>query len=48
VVAVLLGWWILGEKLSTDVIIGVTIVVTGVIFVVSGERSKPPVIEETF
>jgi drug/metabolite transporter (DMT)-like permease len=47
VVAVLLGWWILGEKLSTDVIIGVTIVVTGVIFVVSGERSKPPVIEET-
>lgn len=46
VVAVFLGWWIIGEKISTDVIIGVTIVVTGVIFVVSGERSKPPVVEE--
>ena len=46
VVAVLLGWWIIGEELSTDVLIGVTIVVTGVIFVVSGERSKPPVTEE--
>jgi drug/metabolite transporter (DMT)-like permease len=47
VVAVFLGWLIIGEELSTDVLIGVTIVVTGVIFVVSGERSKPPVIEET-
>jgi drug/metabolite transporter (DMT)-like permease len=47
VVAVLLGWWIIGEELSMDVLIGVTIVVTGVIFVVSGERSKPRFIEET-
>jgi drug/metabolite transporter (DMT)-like permease len=46
VVAVFLGWWIIGEPISRDVIIGLTIVVGGVVLVVSGERRKPTVIEE--
>ncbi|MBM3669619.1 MAG: EamA family transporter [Actinobacteria bacterium] len=46
VVAVFLGWLIIGEPISRDVIIGLTIVVGGVVLVVSGERRKPAVIEE--
>ena len=38
VVAVFLGWLILGEPLTRDVVIGLTIVVGGVILVVTGER----------
>lgn len=37
-VAVSLGWLILGEPLTRDVLIGLTIVVGGVILVVTGER----------
>ena len=40
VVAVFLGWLIVGEPITLDVIIGLTIVVGGVVLVVSGER-KP-------
>jgi len=39
VIAVFLGWLIIGEGLTSDVILGLTIVVGGVILVVSGERS---------
>lgn len=45
VVAVFLGWLIVGEPVTTDVLIGITIVVGGVVLVVSGER-KPTLIEE--
>ncbi len=45
VVAVFLGWLIVGEPVTLDVLIGLTIVVGGVILVVSGER-KPTLIEE--
>lgn len=45
VVAVFLGWLLAGEVITRDVIIGLTIVVGGVVLVVSGER-RPPVIEE--
>ena len=45
VVAVFLGWLIVGEPITRDVVIGLTIVVGGVVLVVSGER-RPPVIEE--
>ncbi len=45
VVAVFLGWLIIGEPITTDVIIGLTIVVGGVVLVVSGER-RPTLIEE--
>lgn len=38
IVAVFLGWLILGEPLTRDVLIGLTIVVGGVVLVVSGER----------
>lgn len=38
VVAVFLGWLILSEPLTRDVVIGLTIVVGGVILVVTGER----------
>jgi len=38
VIAVLLGFFILKEQITTDVILGLTIVVGGVILVVSGER----------
>jgi drug/metabolite transporter (DMT)-like permease len=45
VVAVLLGWLVVSEAITRDVIIGLTIVVGGVILVVSGER-RPTLIEE--
>jgi drug/metabolite transporter (DMT)-like permease len=38
VVAVLLGWWILGEPLSLSLLIGGAVVVVGVMLVVSAER----------
>lgn len=38
IIAVLLGWLINGEHLTTDVLIGLTIVLGGVVLVVSGER----------
>lgn len=47
VVAVFLGWLVVGEPISRDVIIGLTIVVGGVVLVVSGERRRPTLIEET-
>ena len=40
VVAVFLGWLILGEQLTIDVVIGLTIVVGGVVLVVTGERRR--------
>lgn len=45
VVAVFLGWLVVGEAITRDVIIGLTIVVGGVILVVSGER-RPTLTEE--
>jgi drug/metabolite transporter (DMT)-like permease len=45
VVAVFLGWLVVGEAITLDVIIGLTIVVGGVVLVVSGER-RPTLIEE--
>lgn len=39
VIAVFLGWLIIGEGLTSDVLLGLTIVVGGVVLVVSGERS---------
>ena len=38
VVAVLLGWWVLGEPLTVGLLIGGAIVVVGVMLVVSAER----------
>jgi drug/metabolite transporter (DMT)-like permease len=38
VVAVLLGWWILGEQVSVGLLLGGAIVVAGVMLVVSAER----------
>lgn len=46
VVAVFLGWLVIGEPITRDVIIGITIVVGGVVLVVSGERRRPVVMEE--
>jgi drug/metabolite transporter (DMT)-like permease len=46
VVAVFLGWLIIGEPITTDVIIGLSIVVGGVVLVVSGERQRDLVPEE--
>jgi drug/metabolite transporter (DMT)-like permease len=40
VVAVFLGWLILREAITSDVIIGLTVIVGGVILVVTGERTK--------
>lgn len=40
VVAVFLGWLIVGESITRDVVIGVTIVVGGVVLVVTGERRR--------
>jgi drug/metabolite transporter (DMT)-like permease len=40
VVAVLLGWVIIGEPLTTDVLLGLTVVVGGVMLVVTGERRR--------
>ena len=38
VVAVLLGWWILGEPLTLSLLVGGAVVVVGVMLVVSAER----------
>jgi drug/metabolite transporter (DMT)-like permease len=38
VVAVLLGWWILGEPLTVGLLVGGAVVVVGVMLVVSAER----------
>ena len=38
VVAVLLGWWVLGEKVTVGLLLGGAIVVVGVMLVVSAER----------
>jgi drug/metabolite transporter (DMT)-like permease len=38
VVAVLLGFLIIGEAITADVIVGLTVVVGGVALVVTGER----------
>lgn len=46
VVAVFLGWLIIREPITTDVIIGLSIVVGGVVLVVSGERQRDLVPEE--
>lgn len=40
VVAVFLGWLILRESITLDVMIGLTVIVGGVALVVSGERSR--------
>jgi drug/metabolite transporter (DMT)-like permease len=40
VVAVLLGWLIIGEPVTSDVILGLTVVVGGVMLVVTGERRR--------
>jgi drug/metabolite transporter (DMT)-like permease len=40
VVAVLLGWVIIGEPLTSDVLLGLTVVVGGVMLVVTGERRR--------
>lgn len=39
-VAVLLGWLIIGEPLTRDVVLGLTVVLGGVILVINGERSR--------
>ena len=39
-VAVLLGWLIIGEPVTSDVILGLTVVVGGVMLVVTGERRR--------
>lgn len=40
VVAVLLGWLVVGEAISRDVIIGLTVVLGGVVLVTVGERRR--------
>jgi drug/metabolite transporter (DMT)-like permease len=40
VVAVLLGWLVLREPITTDVLLGLTVVVGGVMLVVTGERRR--------
>jgi len=40
VVAVFLGWLLIGEPVTSDVILGLTVVVGGVVLVVTGERRK--------
>lgn len=47
VVAVLLGWLIIGEAITSDVILGLTVIVGGVALVVSGERVPAPPIESS-
>jgi len=42
VVAVFLGWLILREAITLDVMIGLTVIVGGVALVVSGERRRSP------
>jgi drug/metabolite transporter (DMT)-like permease len=39
-VAVLLGSLIIGEPITTDVLLGLTVVVGGVMLVVTGERRR--------
>jgi drug/metabolite transporter (DMT)-like permease len=46
VIAVLLGFFILSEPITSDVILGLTIVVGGVVLVVSGERRPKQLIQE--
>lgn len=46
VVAVFLGWLVVGEPITRDVLIGLTIVVGGVVLVVSGER-RPGRLKQT-
>jgi drug/metabolite transporter (DMT)-like permease len=46
VIAVILGYFILSEPITTDVILGLTIVVGGVVLVVSGERRTKQLIQE--
>lgn len=46
VIAVLLGFFILSEPITTDVILGLTIVVGGVVLVVSGERRTKQLVQE--
>lgn len=45
VVAVLLGWLLIGEAITSDVLLGLTIIVGGVALVVSGERRTPAPVE---
>ena len=40
VVAVFLGWLLIGEPVTSDVILGLTVVVGGVMLVVTGERRR--------
>lgn len=40
VVAVFLGWVIIGEPLTRDVVVGLTVVLGGVILVINGERLR--------
>ncbi len=46
VIAVILGYFILSEPITTDVIIGLTVVISGVVLVVSGERRKKQLLQE--
>lgn len=46
VIAVILGFFILSEPITSDVILGLTIVVGGVVLVVSGERRPKQLIQE--
>jgi drug/metabolite transporter (DMT)-like permease len=46
VIAVILGFTILNELITIDVVLGLTIVVGGVILVVSGERQSRTVVPE--
>jgi drug/metabolite transporter (DMT)-like permease len=46
VIAVLLGFFILSEPITSDVILGLTIVMGGVVLVVSGERRPKQLIQE--
>jgi drug/metabolite transporter (DMT)-like permease len=46
VIAVILGFMILSEPITYDVILGLTIVVGGVILVVSGERRSKLIVQE--
>lgn len=40
VVAVILGWLIIGEPLTRDVVLGLTVVLGGVVLVINGERIR--------
>lgn len=47
IVAVFLGLLIVGEPLSSDVVVGMTIVLGGVVLVISGERRPAAITSET-